>query len=172
MKTAYYKGFTLIELMVTIAVLGILLALAAPSFQSTIRNNRIAAISNDLISALNLARSEAVKRGRQVTVCKVANPSATAPACSTSGNWAAGWQVFVDEGTVGTVDGTDARIKIGQPSNANVTITADASLTNYVSYLPSGFSSTSGNWVVCMQGIARTISISNTGRVRITPGTC
>lgn len=62
------RGFTLIELLVTIVVLAVLLTLAAPSFRDVIQNNRVTAQANELVSALNLARSEAVKQGRNAQV--------------------------------------------------------------------------------------------------------
>ncbi|TNF61933.1 MAG: prepilin-type N-terminal cleavage/methylation domain-containing protein, partial [Burkholderiales bacterium] len=63
------SGFTLIELMVTITVLAVLLGVGVPSFQATIQGNRITTAANDLVAALQYARSEAVRRGVNVTVC-------------------------------------------------------------------------------------------------------
>jgi type IV fimbrial biogenesis protein FimT len=60
----YNTGFTLLELMITIAIAGILVGVAIPSFTSIITSNRLTAYANELVTALNLARNEAVKRGR------------------------------------------------------------------------------------------------------------
>ncbi len=167
------SGFTLIELMVTLSVLVILLALAAPSLQSLARNNRITGLTNDLVSALNIARSEAVKRGARITVCKSANPEVAAPTCSTGANWQNGWLIFVDNsGVVGTFDATDVRLKVGQPSGGQATVTADTAFADFISYLPSGASSASANMVVCLEGVSRTISINTTGRIQTTSGVC
>jgi len=68
---ASYRGFTLLELMVTVAVLSILLTMGVPAFGDLVRNNRITAQANQLVSAINIARSEAVKRGRNVQVAVV-----------------------------------------------------------------------------------------------------
>lgn len=81
------SGFTLIELMVTISVLAILLGVGVPSFQATIQGNRISTSANDLVAALQFARSEAVRRGVNVTVCS-SNDQATC-----SGAWSDGWIV-------------------------------------------------------------------------------
>lgn len=62
-------GFTLVELMVTLAVLAILASIAVPGFQNLIQNNRATSMANELTTAMNLARSEAVKRGIEVSVC-------------------------------------------------------------------------------------------------------
>lgn len=63
-----YKGFTLLELMVVLAITGIVLAAAVPSFQGMISRNRIATDTNDMLLAINLARSEALRRGGTVSV--------------------------------------------------------------------------------------------------------
>lgn len=66
--TSPHAGFTLIELMVTISIAAILLAIGIPSFQAIFENNRLATQANELITAVNLARSEAIKRGADVTI--------------------------------------------------------------------------------------------------------
>jgi type IV fimbrial biogenesis protein FimT len=63
-----YRGFTLVELMVTLAVLAILITVGIPAFGDLVRNNRVTSQTNELVTALNIARSEAVKRGRNVQV--------------------------------------------------------------------------------------------------------
>lgn len=90
--STYGKGFTLLELLATMAIAGILFGIAIPSFNTAIRNNRLTTMANDFVTALNVARSESVKRGQRVTVRR------------TGANWEDGWQVFVDvvRGTVAT----------------------------------------------------------------------
>jgi type IV fimbrial biogenesis protein FimT len=82
------KGFTLVESMVVVAIVAILAALAGPAFQEMIRNNRLSAASSALQVSLNLARSEAAKRGSDARVTVAAN--------GVAGNWVNGWTVFVD----------------------------------------------------------------------------
>ena len=99
-------GFTLVELMVTVAVVAILMAIAVPNMRSVIQNTRISNQINELTSDLNFARSEAIKRGTDttvssVTVCKSDNPTAATPTCNTT---ALGW----DMGRIIFIDGTPA----------------------------------------------------------------
>lgn len=83
------RGFTLIELMVTIAVLAIVIAIAAPSFTSVIQSNRTTALHHEILGALQLARSEAVKRRSDVIVCR----SEDMEDCSNGADWTVGWIV-------------------------------------------------------------------------------
>ncbi len=95
-------GFTMIELLVTIGIVGILAALAVPNFQSSLHKNRAMGFANDLSAALNMARSEAIKRGQSVTVCTAALNNSDVvvtdlnAACSAVA-WTQGWLVFVQQ---------------------------------------------------------------------------
>ena len=93
------RGFTLIELMVTIAVAAILTAIAVPSLGELIRNNRLAAAGNELVTALQLARAEAVRRGRPVSICSTDDGSSCVS--STSGWERRRWLVFQDAASSG-----------------------------------------------------------------------
>lgn len=79
------QGFTLIELMVTIAVAAILLSLALPSFRNMIVTSRLNSVSAELTDAIGFARFEAIKRNRTIVFCRVANETATN--CATGANW-------------------------------------------------------------------------------------
>lgn len=80
------RGFTIVELMMTLIVAGILAALAAPSFTGIIMSSRLAAATNDLVSGIQIARSEAIKRNAAVQFCRTASDVATTCANNT-GAW-------------------------------------------------------------------------------------
>jgi type IV fimbrial biogenesis protein FimT len=170
----------MIELLVTLAVAAILATIAVPNFQNFMTTNRVVSLTNELVAALNYARSEAIKRGVPVTVCKTADPNVTNPVCSTSGGWQTGWVIFTDGGTRGTIDGSDSRLRIKQPPGGNATIappSGDTNFADFLSYLPSGESlgggnSSDGKLSVCLSGTKRDIVISAPGRIRIEKGTC
>ncbi len=83
-------GFTLVEMIMTMAIAAILLTIAIPSFRYVTNSNRIAGELNGLLGDLQFARAEAIKEGRTVTVC-VSNDGAT---CANSTTWQSGWIVF------------------------------------------------------------------------------
>ena len=84
------RGVTLVELMVTLAVLGVLATLSAPSFRQTIHNYRLDNYGNSLVAASRVARSEAIKRNASVRLC----PSADGLTCTTDGQWERGWIIL------------------------------------------------------------------------------
>jgi type IV fimbrial biogenesis protein FimT len=89
------RAFTLIELVVTIAVLAIVMGLAVPGFNSFIQSNRVTGHANGMVSALAFARSEAVNRSEQVRFCPV---NAAGNGCDDDGDWSTGWIALVQSG--------------------------------------------------------------------------
>lgn len=117
------RGFTLLELMTAVAILGILLGIGVPAFNNLIRGTQIAAESSNLMLALTLARSEAVKRGIRVSVCPPTN--ANANECDEDGDWNKGWMVFADDfGDSGVYDPSDFTLQIWQPPANDVAVTS------------------------------------------------
>jgi len=94
------KGFSLIELMVTLSVLAIILSLAVPGFNNFIQSVRAGSQGDSLTGALRLARSEAIKRGQNVGI-----------AAADGITWHGGWNVWVDEDADRVLDSNETLIK-------------------------------------------------------------
>lgn len=176
------QGFTVIELMVAIAILAILMSLAVAD-NAWLRSSRQSSYTNQLQTSLLYAKSEAMRLGNRVTLCKSAAPTAVTPVCSTTGSWADGWILFSDNthltsNVAGTIDGTDTVLKVGEPLKDS-TVTVGANYTNWVSFLPSGLArgnggTASATFTICIpnrtQGSA--ISVNIVGRVQTSSTTC
>lgn len=165
------SGVTLIELMVVLAVSAILLSIGIPGFASFIGGSRLASATNELVSSLHLARSEAIKRNSRAALCK----SASGVACSTSGGWQQGWIVFHDVNNNAALDAGEAVVLTQPALPSNLILTGNGPVSNYISYAPTGVARlVSGAWqfgtlTLCQQsdqGGARQIVISSTGRPR------
>lgn len=159
------RGVTVIELLVTLSILVILLTIAVPSFSWFIARNGVATMSNQLMGSLQLARSEANRRGARITVCKSSNGTA----CASTGNWNQGWIVFVDGGTAGDTSGDPAPLRMVAGSDKAVITGA-----NFISFLSNGsVESGIGTINACKSNIDIDIDINASGRVRMGPfGSC
>jgi type IV fimbrial biogenesis protein FimT len=104
--------------MITLAIAAIVLTVGVPSFQEMMRNNRAATHANEILTGLNFARSEAVKRGVIVSLC----PSTDQASCSGT-NWATGWIVFVNPNGDATVDAGEVVLRVWEPLSGNPTFT-------------------------------------------------
>jgi type IV fimbrial biogenesis protein FimT len=105
------KGFTLIELMVTVGILAILLGLAAPSFVDALRRTQARNLGDDLMGALIFARQQAISTNQCVSVCMVDDASAGAPVCANrGGNWERGWLVYANPSCNSVITGADVEI--------------------------------------------------------------
>jgi len=127
------RGFTIFELMLSIALMALLTAFAVPSFRQYTANTRTSAATNGLITEFAIARSEALRRSLPVSVC-ASSDSAT---CDTvTPDWTKGWIVFTDgDGTQGVLDGTDLLLQAWPAAGPKMTLTSTAA---YVQYTPSG----------------------------------
>jgi type IV fimbrial biogenesis protein FimT len=175
----YSRGFTLLELMITVSVMAILLGLAVPTFTDIIRNNRLSAAANDLLHSTQVARSEAVKRQTPVVICATADSTATVPACSDGAF--TDWVVFVDTNGNWSVDATEPVLERHGRLHPSLTVRNDND--GILSYAASGFANPPGaktssrNIVICdargdepvgLNSTARALLIAATGRMRVT----
>jgi len=105
------KGLTLTELIVAISITGISLGIAAPNFSNIINDNRMTTHYNELLAALALTRSEAIKRQMRVTTCQ----SSTGYSCTKdSSNWQKGWVVFTDRDVDNQIDNDETILHVHQ----------------------------------------------------------
>ncbi|AZP11327.1 GspH/FimT family pseudopilin [Undibacterium parvum] len=160
------NGFTLVELMTTISIAVILMAIAIPSFKTMIENQRLVTTASEFYAAVNLTRAEAIKRGARVNM--VANDGA---------KWTSGWTVFIDANDNLLVDAGETIIFTHDATVANITSVntfTDTSST-YISYTGNGRSRTkassqqpqAGTVSFTLGDATRRVKINFLGRARI-----
>jgi type IV fimbrial biogenesis protein FimT len=167
-------GFTLLELLTTLGVASLIVTLGVPSFRAVLDNQRMTAGTNELVTSLNLAKSEAIKRVAYVTVCKSDNGSS----CGGGGvSWNDGWLVFANSTSVnlGTVDANDTIIRVYSGLKGEMAVAPTGTVDGFLSFRPSGTmgttaSNTSGSLTFCdRRGVddARAILLEPSGRWRV-----
>lgn len=176
-----HSGFTLFELMIGLAMVGILIGIAAPSFNNWGRQTRVVTTQNDFVTALNYARGEAVRRGRLVSVCSTTNFTACD---STAGTFATGWLAFTDavgsgQGTLGS--GEEVLQSWRGPGSGNVSFTSSGTDAHWISFTATGLVSPSTGTKtyslqspVCAVGQTqrRRVTVSAIGAVRTEKVAC
>lgn len=135
------RGFTLVELATTLAIAGVAVSVAIPSYIEFNQNNNLTTQINQFVSSINYARSEAIKRSARVVMCKSANGTS----CNAGTNgWDQGWLIFVDADSDDTLDGGEAIIRVQEALSGNTILrgaTSNGSFgssTNIVTYLATG----------------------------------
>lgn len=167
----HQSGFTLLELMITVSVAAILLAVGIPGLQEFVRNNRRATELNNLVSTLQVARSEAVARNQRIGICPSTAPASATATCSGNTTWETGWIVFVDADVDGTRDNGEEILRVAE-GPANMTVRAELQAIAYrpngrVRTYPNPDNNTPGNFMFCdARGAssARVVQLPVTGR--------
>ncbi|MEH6593006.1 MAG: GspH/FimT family pseudopilin [Halioglobus sp.] len=178
-QTTNQTGFSLIELMIVLGVMGVILTLSAPSMMDTLRRNRLHMAADNFYADLMLARSEAVKRNQAVVLCK----SSTGSACASSGNWDQGWMIFADQDEDGVQDVGEPILRIGEAmENGDTLRVTGVAFANQLTYRNDGSSSGAAGdetFVFCGADAsltaAREIVVTITGRPKRqqkTTGSC
>lgn len=149
------RGFTLIEMLVAVAVSAILLGISAPNFRTFIQNNRINGAAADFVIAVNQARTESLKRGVRVYLCRTGNPHKASPTCAddlpgggsnASNDWTPGWLMYalpIDfDPSEGQVDydegGGDDLITVGNAAAGGIVITSNSEGNRWLAYFADG----------------------------------
>ena len=173
------QGFTLIELIVTLAVFSILVAIAAPSFNAFTDSSRRASEVNNFSGTLAYARSEAIKRNSNVSVCARTSTVGAETCSAVANDWKYGWMVFDDTDVDGVLDADETLLRLFGPISNGSTITETTGNTTgtykaelAITFRGSGFITVANaEFKYCGPGNkarnARAIIISKTGRARL-----
>jgi len=166
-------GFTLVEMLMALAVLAILAMQAIPSMAAWVSKVRLSSAADQFFQSLALARNEAIKRNTRTVVCK----SAAGSVCDLTGSWQWGWIVFVDVNGNAQVDDGDQILFRQAALGGNIRFDGNTNVAKYVSYSPNGTSKMvggavqMGTFTICMASgtptDARKLMLSKPGQVRV-----
>lgn len=170
MKTQ--NGFSLIELIVTMAIAAIVLGFGVPTFRGVVADNGMVSNANRFVASINLARSTAVRYQRNAVICASSNYNQATPTCDAGTDWSNGWIVYVDKDRDGAVD-SDEVVAVNEPFADNTTFSAGA--VSSFSYDARGFVNNGDNLTLCDNRsgeMGRQIRINAAGRVSVARQAC
>jgi type IV fimbrial biogenesis protein FimT len=181
MNKRWNTGFTLVEAMVTLVIAAIVVMMST-NLSGVFQNNQTSAYVQDIVAALQLAKSEAITRNSRVTVCvrKIPTTPSDPPQCAPSGTgkWEDGWYVFVNANAIDNsiVSPGVNLLRMHDPLKGGYTLTGNTQVDDYISFIPTGFPRTltgtmqKGTLLLCdRRGYgqhARKIVLNTAGRIR------
>jgi type IV fimbrial biogenesis protein FimT len=163
-------AFTLVECVVALAIAGIVFAIALPSFQDWLGAYRLNNHARHLAESMTRARTEAIRRGHRVALCK----SSDGRQCDDAGSWEHGFVIFADVNDNGRIDADEPLLEIGESAPPGVRVTANRPVDDYVSYTSVGHARMlngalqMGTLTLCLRGQrAVEVVLAASGRARI-----
>lgn len=167
----------MLELLITIVIASVLMAVALPSFRSLLGDSQMVATSNDFVTSIQIARSEAIKRGTFAGLCPSTTPGAASAVCATNLGWTAGWIVFADDNGNGQRDAGEDLVGQKDARSNGFTFTPDAVFGSLIYFNSDGgaanTSATPVSGVVVIKygnDEERQVNISASGRIStVTP---
>jgi type IV fimbrial biogenesis protein FimT len=177
------SGLTLIELVITLAIVGVVAAAGAPALGTFIKGNRIKNKTFEILGAVNFARSEAVNRRQTVQICRTKTPNNATPVCGDNDNardYVQGYIVFADADNDQVYDpppgGQDVMLRRGQPSTDGITLWGNGSFNARLTYRPDGATNENGataSMAICDDRgnpFGTVIQVAPHGRARLVHG--
>lgn len=165
------SGFTLVEVATVMFIVSLLMTFAVPSFYSLLQNNQVTVATNSLVSDLNVARSEAIKLGQRVVLCRSNNVSSSSPSCSgTSAIWTTGRMVFVDiDNDQQFTAASDRLIRVTNANSNGINILADVQGQDEIIYNGDGTTSPATNLATTSIALCDERGITSGNIIRVGP---
>jgi len=163
MKSRKHTGFTIVEMLIVVLVISVTMAIALPSFNGMLSNSRITTDTNRLVNDIQLARSESMKRGVRVILCRSADTTIANPVCGgTTKVWSNGWLVFASGNANNTYEpANDILIKVSHAVHERITLKSNSTSNANLEYNPDASTNEGGGTAVFAICDARGASFGN-----------